>query len=112
MELTKPEMLAKLDGYPNLRAMMQGCVSGHHTEWPMLRMELRRLMDAHEASLARQPEDRDTVLEEAAKECERLACDAVALPSGALRDAYAMDCAKALRALKRSHMNLHEGTKE
>lgn len=29
--------------YPNLSAVMSGCVSGRHTEWPLIRAELKRL---------------------------------------------------------------------
>lgn len=35
--------------YPNLTAMLNGRVSGHWTEWPAMRAELRRLIDAMEA---------------------------------------------------------------
>lgn len=39
----------KLDGYPNLQAILDGRVSGHYTEWPMVRVELRSLLAAQSA---------------------------------------------------------------
>jgi hypothetical protein len=39
-----PEAMALLKEYPNLQAMMQGCVSGRSTEWPTMRAELCRLL--------------------------------------------------------------------
>jgi hypothetical protein len=44
-ELWNPGVKA-LHGYPNLQAMLAGCVSGHHTEWPAMRAELRALLAA------------------------------------------------------------------
>lgn len=35
-----------LDAYPNLQAILDGRVSGHYTEWPMVRAELRRLIES------------------------------------------------------------------
>jgi hypothetical protein len=34
-----------LKDYPNLLAILEGRVSGHHTEWPMVRVELARLIN-------------------------------------------------------------------
>jgi hypothetical protein len=43
-ELTDERIRELLSAFPNLQAMLDGCVSGHHTEWPMMRDELRRLL--------------------------------------------------------------------
>lgn len=37
--------------YPNLAAIMAGCTSGHHTEWPMVRSELERLVASQRAEI-------------------------------------------------------------
>jgi hypothetical protein len=44
--------MSRLVEYPNLQAMMQGCVSGQSTEWPLLRAELCRLLATHDADIA------------------------------------------------------------
>jgi hypothetical protein len=76
-----------------------------HGNWPAIQAILLRHFTQPEA------ERRDAVLEEAAKACEFLASDGIAMPSGALRDAYAMDCAKAIRALKQTTPQISEGSK-
>lgn len=49
--LSRTEAMARLVEYQNLQAMMQGCVSGQHTEWPLLREELCRLLATHDADV-------------------------------------------------------------
>lgn len=39
-------VIRKLDAYPNLQAMMKGCVSGRWTEWPAMRMELAKFIES------------------------------------------------------------------
>lgn len=34
-----------IEQFPNLKAMFQGCVSGHVSEWPQVRAEVRKLLD-------------------------------------------------------------------
>ena len=44
---TQPgDAVALLRDYPNLQAMMDGCVSGRFTEWPQMRVELAKLLSA------------------------------------------------------------------
>jgi hypothetical protein len=33
--------------YPNLQAVLDGCVSADAGQWPQVRVELRRLLEAH-----------------------------------------------------------------
>ena len=47
--LSRSEAMSRLVEYPNLQAMMQGCVSGQSTEWPLLRAELCRLLAIQDA---------------------------------------------------------------
>lgn len=42
-----------LKDYPNLSAVLQGCVSGQATEWPRVRSELQRLLDEREMEYRR-----------------------------------------------------------
>lgn len=43
--MTRDEAVKRLDPYPNLQAILIGTVSGHSTEWPMMRPELIKLLD-------------------------------------------------------------------
>ena len=50
-ELTREEVRDILRAYPNLEAIVIGCVSGHHTEWPMVRLELQSLVSSQRATI-------------------------------------------------------------
>lgn len=53
------------EGYDNLAAVMQGCVSGWYSEWPMVRLELAKLVITLRAKLEEAQADKLTMYEEA-----------------------------------------------
>ena len=51
-EMTREQVLDTLRPYPNLEAIILGCVSGHVSEWPAMRRELTRLLSSQRQRIA------------------------------------------------------------